>query len=123
MGEVMQEPQRLPDSPPGEVLSATPDEDLLAKPLSASTPEEFVRELNKFRICRDMPSLRTIANRGRPQVSFVAVGNALKSQNLPSIRVLRAIVTGCSDSEEDLNDFVTAWRRLQIASRDDTSAR
>ncbi len=37
---------------------------------------------------------------------------AMNSTALPKLDVLKAIVTGCGGSNDDLRAFTTAWRRI-----------
>jgi hypothetical protein len=49
---------------------------------------------------------------GKPAPS--TLNAALRSDRLPSLSLVLAVVNGCGGSAEDLRRFATAWRRLRL---------
>jgi hypothetical protein len=86
--------------------------DLKPDPLEATTPAEFVRVLNEYKLWSGNPSWRMMARNASHMVVHSTMHNAMKSNALPNFDVMKAIVIGCGGGEEDLKAFATAWRRI-----------
>jgi hypothetical protein len=86
--------------------------DLRPDPLSVRTSAELADSLRKYREWAGNPSLRKIAGRARPAIGVSTLCNLLRSDALPSLDAVIAIITGCGGSEEDRKGFATAWRRI-----------
>jgi hypothetical protein len=93
--------------------------DLKPDPLNATTPAEFVRVLNEYKLWSGNPSWRMMARNADHMVVHSTMHNAMKSDSLPNFDVMKAIVIGCGGGEEDLKAFATAWRRIaKLPSRE-----
>jgi hypothetical protein len=86
--------------------------DLKPDPLHATTPAEFVRVLNEYKLWSGNPSWRMMARNADHMVVHSTMHNAMKGDSLPNFDVMKAIVIGCGGGEEDLKEFATAWRRI-----------
>ncbi|MFI7470175.1 hypothetical protein [Nonomuraea sp. NPDC049646] len=103
-------PPEMPFGPPADL----PGYVLKPDPLSARTPAEFVELLKQYRIWAGEPSYREIVRRARNAFGASTLCEALKSSHLPPEKLVRAFVWACSGSEEDLQAWTTAWRRLRM---------
>ncbi|MBB5780746.1 hypothetical protein [Nonomuraea jabiensis] len=108
--EMASGPPELPFGPPADL----PGYVLKPDPLSARTPAEFVELLKQYRIWAGEPSYREIVRRARNAFGASTLCEALKSSHLPPEKLVRAFVWACSGSEEDLQAWTTAWRRLRM---------
>jgi len=85
-------------------------------PLEAGTPAEFVKALRDFRIwAADDLSLREMARLSGGLVSYSAIGKALGGDQLPSHKVVVAVITACGGTEAQLRAYVTARRMIRMA--------
>jgi rubredoxin len=87
--------------------------DLKPDPLAARTAAELVVALRVYRIWAGEPSFRDMASQARQAVAFSTMCTALKSDELPPLKVVVAIVAGCNGSTEDQQRFATAWRLIK----------
>jgi hypothetical protein len=83
-------------------------------PLAAHTPAEFVEMLRRYRIWAGEPSYRDMASQCRQAVAASTLCTALGRNDLPRLRVVLAIIAGCGGTEEDQQQFATAWRRIRL---------
>lgn len=67
--------------------------------------------LRRYRICAGEPSYRTISRLGRGNLAASTLFTALRSDELPSLAVVLAVVTACGASGEDQKRFATACGR------------
>ena len=88
--------------------------ELKPDPVNATTPSEFLETLWQYREWSGSPSWRAMADRTGNAVVFSTMYNAMNSDALPKLHVVRAIIIGCGGSEDDLRDFVNAWRRIAV---------
>jgi hypothetical protein len=91
---------------------------LCPDPLTARTPADLMAALRRYRICAGEPSYRTISRLGRGNLAASTLCTALRSDELPTLAVVLAVVTGCGASGEDQKRFATAWRRLRLEEED-----
>lgn len=89
---------------------------LCPDPLAARSAAELMATLRRYRIWAGEPSYRQMARSqaGKPGAS--TLNAALRSDELPSLSLVLAVVNGCGGSAEDLRRFATAWRRLRLAA-------
>jgi hypothetical protein len=87
--------------------------DLKPNPLMATTPEEFIRILWRYKIWSGDPSWRKMAANAGQAVVHSTMHAAMNGDALPKLDVVKAIVTGCGGSEDDLRAFATAWRHIE----------
>jgi hypothetical protein len=93
-------------------------DDLKPNPNTATTPAEFNGTLRQYKAWCGDPSWRAIARKAAKKTGIVVIHstiwNAVNSASLPKMEVVKAIVIGCDGSEDDLNSFVAAWRRIAL---------
>lgn len=89
-------------------------------PLTATTGADLVARLREYRQWAGEPPFRKIAERAQQKVSHSTIFVALNKEELPSLKVVLAVVIGCGGREDDQKAFTTAWRRLR-SGRLDTS--
>lgn len=87
-------------------------------PLTARTGTELVAVLRRYRQWAGNTPFRQMAERTRWQVAHSTMCVALKSESLPPLKVVMAIVTGCGGTDEDQQAFATAWRRTNPGTAD-----
>lgn len=98
-------------------------DDLKPNPLTATTPAEFIDVLRQYRAWSGDPSWRAIATTARQSgntVVYSTLWNAMNGAALPKLDVVKAIVIGSGGGEDDLNSFVTAWRRIALSRARDS---
>jgi hypothetical protein len=104
-------------SPTGEAASHQISDahgfDLKPDPLAATTAAEFIESLQQYRAWSGNPSWRKMAARAGQAVVHSTMHAAMHADTLPKFDVMKAIVTGCGGSEQDLKAFATAWRRIE----------
>jgi hypothetical protein len=115
------------DETPGRHRSITNGEnsddfgdDLKPNPVTATTSAEFIDVLRQYRAWSGDPSWRAIAKQSGTTVVFSTMWNAMNGTALPKLDVVKAIVIGCGGGEDDLNSFVTAWRRIALSKARDS---
>jgi len=119
------------DETPGRHRSATDTEiaqrlsdafgdDLKPNPLSATIPAELIDALVQYRAWSGDPSWRTIEKKSGHTVVHSTMWNAMNGSSLPKLEVVKAIVIGCGGGEDDVNSFVTAWRRIALTKARDS---
>ena len=86
--------------------------DLRPDPLTARTSAELVAMLRKYREWAGSPPFRAMAERTRWEVAHSTMCVTLKSDALPALKVVIAIVAGCGGGDDDQQVFATAWRRI-----------
>jgi hypothetical protein len=95
-------------------------DDLKPNPITAAAPEEFIDALRQYRAWSGDPSWRTIAKQSGHTVVYSTIWNAINGTALPKLEVVKAIVVGCGGGEDDLNSFVSAWRRIALSRARDS---
>jgi hypothetical protein len=85
-------------------------------PLQAQTAAELVRALRQYRAWSGNTPFRQMAAQARQRVAHSTMCVALKSEELPGLKVLLAIVAGCGGSQSDQQKFATSWRRINDRS-------
>jgi hypothetical protein len=94
--------------------------DFKPDPFAATTPVEFINVLRRYKIWSGDPSWRSMARLSGNVVVHTTMYAAMKSDSLPRLDIVRAIIIGCGGGEDDLKAFAVAWRR--VASSDTTSS-
>jgi hypothetical protein len=92
--------------------------DLKPDPLTVLTSAELVARLREYRQWAGEPPFRKIAAQARQKVAHSTIFVALNSDELPSLKVVLAVIVGCGGGEEDQQAFATAWRRLKTGKLD-----
>ncbi|MFC5833150.1 hypothetical protein [Nonomuraea insulae] len=106
----MGNPPELPFEPPKDL----PGHALKPNPLSAQTPADFVALMKQYRIWAGGLSYRELVKRSHKAFGASTLCQALKSTQLPPEKLVRAFIWACSFSEDDLQAWATAWRRLRM---------
>jgi hypothetical protein len=106
-----------PARPPRAVADA-PGHDLCPDPLTARTAAELTAALRRYRIWAGEPSYREMARLCGGKIGASTLNTALRSDELPALPVVLAVITACGGSEEDQRGFATAWRELRLAQED-----
>jgi hypothetical protein len=105
------------------VVPDPPGLDLCPNPAGAQTPAEFMGILRMYRIWAGKPSYRGMehAIKNRPGQRFAAstIHAALKSDALPALQMVEAIITACGGSDAHHQTFAAAWRRLTMPQQED----
>ncbi len=94
--------------------------DLKPDPLAATTQAQFIEALWQYKWWSGDPSWRAMAAQAGHRVVHSTMYGAMHGTVLPKLEVVKAIISGCGGSEEDLKAFATAWRRIDSA-RDKSS--
>jgi len=81
-------------------------------PLIATTPSEFMEALRRYRAWSGDPSWRAMAREAGQVVVHSTMHAAMHGNTLPRLELVRAVITGCGGSPDDMRAFVTAWRRI-----------
>jgi hypothetical protein len=87
-------------------------------PFTARTGTELVAVLRRYREWAGNTPFRQMAARTRWKVAHSTMCVALKSDSLPPLKVVMAIVAGCGGTDEDQQAFATAWRRAYPGTAD-----
>lgn len=85
-------------------------------PLTATTPAEFMDTLRRYRAWSGEPSWRNMARDAGQVVVHSTMYAAMQNDTLPKLDLVKAVVTGCGGSQDDVRAFVTAWRRIGCGS-------
>jgi transcriptional regulator with XRE-family HTH domain len=96
--------------------SDVPGSPLKPDPFAASTPAEFTALLQKYRLWAGGPAFSRMAAIAEHKVAATTMHAAMNGKALPKLDIVKAIITGCGGSEDDLQAFVTAWRRIALSS-------
>lgn len=88
-------------------------------PFTANSSAAFIEALWQYRAWSGNPSWRMMADQAEGIVAFSTMYNAMNSQALPKLHVVRAIIIGCRGDRNDVSSFVNAWRRIAVSSARD----
>jgi hypothetical protein len=113
---------RRPATRTGAPVADASGFNLKPDPLTARTSAELVARLRQYREWSGEPSFRVMAAQARQKVAHSTMFAALHRDELPSMKVVTAIVAGCGGSADDERAFVTAWRRIKSGCMDAVSA-
>lgn len=106
--------------PPPRAVADAPGHDLCPDPLAAKSAAELVAALRRYRIWAGEPSYREMARCCKGNIAASTLNTALRSDELPTLPVVLAVITACGGSDEDQSRFATAWRELRLAQEDST---
>ena len=76
------------------------------------TPAAFMTALRVYRALRGKPGYRLMAERCHQARTATPLRDALISDDLPHLGMLRAILDGLQASQPDHAAFLRAWHRL-----------
>ena len=118
----LRNPSRYPEAA-APVVPDPPGENLCPDPAAAQTPAEFMVTLRRYRKWAGEPSFRIMEHVIKKPCGqhFAAstIHAALKSDDLPSLPKVQAIITACGGTDAHQQMFTTAWRRLTMPRHDD----
>jgi hypothetical protein len=97
----------------GSIIGDAEGFDLKPDPLAARNPAELMTALRQYREWADQPSFRKMARQAGQPIAASTLCVALRSNDLPRLNVLLAIVAGCGGGEEDQQRYATAWRQIK----------
>jgi DNA-binding SARP family transcriptional activator/transcriptional regulator with XRE-family HTH domain len=104
-----------PASPgPGQAIPDSPGAGLCPDPAAAQTTADLLAALSRFRIWAGEPSFQDMQRLSEPTTAASTMCTALGSGKLPSLRVVRAIITGCGGTPEQVQAFAATWRRIRL---------
>jgi len=86
-------------------------------PQHASDAAELLDTLRQFRVWAGRPSYRAMARQCGNRYAASTFHGALRSNKLPSLDILLAVVLGCRGTAEHAQAFATAWRRLELSAQ------
>jgi hypothetical protein len=119
----LQNPGRYPDTA-APVVPDTPGQNLCPDPGTAQTTAEFMDTLRTYRVWAGKPSYRAMENviknqRGQRFAASTIYAALTTSDRLPTLPMVRAIISACGGSDTHQQMFSTAWRRLTMRQQDD----
>jgi hypothetical protein len=104
------------------VVPDAPGQNFCPDPEAAQTPAEYMDTLRTYRIWAGKPSYRAmesvIKNQRSQHFASSTLHAALKSDELPALPLVQAVVTACGGSDAHQQKFTTAWRRLTMPQPD-----
>jgi transcriptional regulator with XRE-family HTH domain len=89
-----------------------PSDLLKPDPSAATTPAEFTAALRNYRLWAGGPAFSRMATLAKPRAAKSVMHAAMNGKALPKLDVVKAIITGCGGSEDDLQAFLAAWQRI-----------
>jgi hypothetical protein len=96
------------------VIPDMPGTDLCPDPRAVKTPAGLMETLRLYRIWAGMPSYRSMERRCGRRFAAATICTALRSNRLPSLDMVHAVVIACGGSAEHQQAFAFAWRRLVL---------
>jgi hypothetical protein len=118
----LRNPSRYPEAA-APVIPDPPGLNLCPDPGTAQTPAEFMETLRTYRKWAGKPSYRVMEHVTKNQYGqhFAAstIHAALKSDDLPTLQKVQAIIAACGGNDVHQQMFTTAWRRLTMSQQDD----
>jgi hypothetical protein len=94
------------------VVPDTPGLDLCPDPSAAQTPAQYMETLRGYHVWAGKPSYRAVRDQCGSRFATSTIHAALRSDELPGLPMIQAIITGCGGSDAHQRLFATAWRRL-----------
>ncbi|WP_067964328.1 hypothetical protein [Nocardiopsis trehalosi] len=89
-------------------------------PLDAHTPAQFVEAMQRFRVWSGEWSLRQLERYCGGAVSRSTFHTTLaNTRELPKFVVLCAFISACGGGEDEIQRWVTAWRRLRMPEEEE----
>jgi hypothetical protein len=100
------------------VVPDMPGLDLCPDPGNAQTSAAYMDTLRMYRIWAGKPSYRALEHQCGRRFAASTFHAALKSDELPALPLVQAVITACGGSDEHRQMFASAWRRLQMRQHD-----
>lgn len=115
-----QPPLSPSDSGSRTSTTVTPDahgHDHKPDPLSARSEAEFIALMRRFREWAGNPSYRSMADSVPNGPSYSTFATLTQRRTIPKkLRAVESFIRGAGGTEEDLQNWATAWRRFHTAS-------
>jgi hypothetical protein len=83
-------------------------------PLGSCTEAELMSAVRAYRLWAGNPSFRDMAAAAGNACSYRTLHSALSRDKLPAQAVIEAAIKGCGGEEQDVREFVTAWRQVKM---------
>ena len=106
-----------PYSAANPVVPDTPGFSLCPDPTAVETPAGFMDALRMYRIWAGKPSYRVMQRQCNSRFAASTIYTALRSDELPSLDMVQAIIIACGWSGEHRHTFVRAWRSLKMSEQ------
>jgi hypothetical protein len=100
------------------VVPDIPGLGLCPDPGAVKTSIDFMETLRMYRLWAGKPSYRVMEHRCARRFAASTIYTALRSNDLPSLDMVQAIITACCGRDEHLHAFASAWRRLVMEQKD-----
>lgn len=98
----------------GPIVADAPGVRFCPDPQSVGTDAELMNALRTFWMWTGRPSYRIMAQQCGNRYAASTLHGALRSDKLPSLDMLLAIVIGCRGTAEHQQAFASAWRQLKM---------
>jgi hypothetical protein len=99
------------------IVADAPGARFCPDPQNATTDAELMDALRAFWVWTGRPSYRIMAEQCGNRYAASTLHGALRSDKLPGLDMLLAIVLGCRGATEHQQAFATAWRQLQTRNQ------
>jgi hypothetical protein len=113
-------PERREQSAVRPAIPDLPGVDLHPDPGAADTVAGFLECLRNYRVWAGKPSFRVMERRCDRRFAASTICTALRSEAMPGLDMVLAILTACGGPEQHQREFASAWRRLAISDREPT---
>jgi hypothetical protein len=103
---------------PDRVISDVPGVNMFPDPRAVRTPAEFMEALRHYRIWAGKPSFRVMQRQCGSRFVASSFCMALRSDKMPSLDLVQAVIIACSGLEEHQRAFTSAWRQVMLPRQD-----
>jgi hypothetical protein len=90
--------------------------DLRPDPDTITTVAQLQYAMRQYRVWAGNPSFHTLSQRCRNRVSASSLCQALTSDDLPPLKVVRDFIGACGATREYRDRFERTWRRLSLST-------
>jgi hypothetical protein len=102
--------EEVPDPVIPDVLGL----DMCPKADNVQTAADLMEALRLYHIWAGKPSYRTMERQCGRRFAASTICTALRSNKLPSLDLVQAVIAACGGTEEHKKAFASAWRRLVL---------
>jgi hypothetical protein len=104
-------PEAVPPVPAAGADYPCPD------PRGVKTPPEFMEKVRTFRTWTGDSSYRVMSKRINGRFGASTLHNALNSDKLPRLEMVRSIIEACGGTTDHQDLYVSAWRLIALAQK------
>ena len=104
-------PEAAPQVPAPSADYPCPD------PRGVKTPAELMEKVRTFRTWAGDSSYRAMSKRINGRFGASTLHNALNSDKLPRLEMVRSIIEGCGGTADHQELYVSAWRLIALAQK------